>query len=323
MRSRSISSFAGVTAAATLLLAAQAVAQDDVIVIEDFEGSQIKPWYDINDSGFGGNSTVSVFTETGVTGNKRGVFLGEVFNIGDTGSPGFVVMEVSSISSGATEATTFPDLSRCQGVRLVARSDVPYDGYSLSFGRQGVNMRGHKASFQVGTTTFQTIDVPFTDFDDYWKQPTGNRMFPCDRTTPQYCPSLNALANVGHVAIWAESAGKLHLEVKSIKAYGCAAGNTDGDTDGDFFTTVVNIFSEEQAVQNEGVATATVSEEDAITAIENKIALPVAGASLLVSLLVLFSVWRMGRKRQGSNDASNTSKDSKPKLEKKPGDELL
>lgn len=138
----------------------------------------------------------------------------------------------------------------------------------------------------------------------------------CSTSHPLYCPNKDALANVGHMAIWAESAGDVRLEVKSIKAYDCAT-----KTDGDLFKTMLDMFSEGGGSNKKSGSTTTTAQEDTITAIENKIALPVAGAALFVSLLALFSVWRMGRKASG--DRSSATNDSKPELEKKSGDELL
>lgn len=290
-------------AATALIFASFTIADDSVIVIEDFGDTHDMPWYSVSDGGFGGKSTADVFIRDG-----KGEFSGKVFTNPGNGSPGFIIMEAMDNS--------IPDISTCEGIRIRARSDLPYEGFSLSFGRRNMSMRGHIAKFEVGTA-METVDISFAKFNDYWKKSSGDELYECSRTNPQYCPSTNALANIGHISIWAEDVGEVKMQVESIKAYDCSE-----KTDGDLFKTIVNIFQEKPNEGGEGTSgDSTKDEEEKITDIENRIALPVAGAALFVALLALFGVWRMNRKADSNGNSSAQA--SAPELEKKPGDELL
>ena len=65
------------------------------------------------------------------------------------------------------------------------------------------------------------ITLPFDMFTDLWDDATGNAIKTCAEDK-KYCPNDATLRDILTVQIWGEGvAGKVHLEVKSLRATGC------------------------------------------------------------------------------------------------------
>ena len=65
-------------------------------------------------------------------------------------------------------------------------------------------------------------------FSDLWDDATGNPIKTCAEDK-QYCPNKATLRDIRTVQIWGEGvAGKVHLEVKSLRATGCGSGPAPG-----------------------------------------------------------------------------------------------
>lgn len=186
--------------------------------LEAFSSADVRVWSLQADPVMGGRSSGTFTVESGF-----GVFEGEVRDVPKLGAPGFLKAEASG---------TFPDISGCNAISLVARTSTPdYGGWFLSFGTQRApeSMRyafGFKAPFTVPPTpadgSFSIVTVPLHSFSDYWDAATGKAVKTCAEDA-RYCPDEATLRDLGKLDIWAEGAkGKVHLEIESIAAVGCA-----------------------------------------------------------------------------------------------------
>lgn len=183
------------------------------VTIEAFGDTPSHQWIGLNDPVMGGESTGTATVIDGV-----GVFDGEVVDVPKLSAPGFISM--------TTRGNFFPDLSSCTGLRLHVMSQTDYKGFRVSFGTNHPAgsmpyASGYKARFDAPVGFFGDVELPFTDFSDNWDPYTGDQVVTCE-TDQQYCPDETTLKNLLRFEFMAEGVlGEIHLEVKSIKAYGC------------------------------------------------------------------------------------------------------
>jgi Complex I intermediate-associated protein 30 (CIA30) len=198
----------------------------DSIVVEDFH-NPIHIWVAKNDPIMGGKSYATV-----TLNNDFVTFTGEVVNVPFLEVPGFITMATSD------HVEAYPDVSMCDGLKLTLRSsgmDEEYLGYRISFGNVHVPggrfAFGYKANFHVPTLGdhFQDVTIPFRDFTAKWDDATGGPIVTCEEDS-RYCPTIRALQNLKTISIWGEGvAGKIHLDIMTIKAIGCKDPTIDDD----------------------------------------------------------------------------------------------
>merc|ERR1712151_595493 len=83
---------------------------------------------------------------------------------------------------------------------------------------------GYKANFNATSSKISDITIPFDMFTDLWDDATGKAIKTCAEDK-QYCPNELTLRDIGTVMVWGEGVGgKVHLEIKSLRATGCGAG---------------------------------------------------------------------------------------------------
>mmetsp|Transcript_91363 Transcript_91363/g.126862 ORF Transcript_91363/g.126862 Transcript_91363/m.126862 type:complete len:242 (-) Transcript_91363:108-833(-) len=198
-----------------------------MVVLETFD-NPAHIWEEQNDPVMGGRSTGTFTIENGV-----GKFEGEVVDVPFLQAPGFL----QARSAGGPSGEEFPDISRCSALQIVAKSNTPYQGYRVSFGKAHAPggklfAYGYKASFSLegqrkkDKDGFALVTIPFNDFTDFWDDATGDPIKTCQED-PLYCPDMKTLKNVQRLTLWAEGiAGKVSLEVKSFQAVGCKADSS-------------------------------------------------------------------------------------------------
>merc|ERR1712151_775063 len=71
----------------------------------------------------------------------------------------------------------FPDVSTCEGLTLVAKSSIPFEGFSVSIADQADN--GYKARFAASLNKVGTVRIPFKDFTQLYDSSTGNPIKTC------------------------------------------------------------------------------------------------------------------------------------------------
>lgn len=180
-------------------------------------------WSALNDPVMGGQSTSRVAVENGVLN-----FTGHCAIVPSLKAPGFIT---AATGNGWFSRETFADVSSCTGLALVAKDYThgQYKGYRISFGTAKPPggkffAQGFKANLvpAVGSKDFQTIQIPFKNFTDFWDDATGDPIHTCQEKA-LYCPDVKTLTNMKTMSIWAEGVeGVVHLEVQSIGGYGCA-----------------------------------------------------------------------------------------------------
>jgi hypothetical protein len=204
--------------------AASAVERDAVdateILLEDFS-NPLHVWKEMNDPIMGGRSTgtFSIEEDRGV-----GVFTGAVKDVPFLQAPGFI--QVRTI-----DKIVWPDVTLCQALELELRTNDndPYAGYRVSFGTTHAPggkfyAKGYKATLQnvPNGGDFEKIQIPFRDFTDFWDDATGDPIHTCQENA-LYCPDLLTLKDLKTMALWGEGVkGKVSLEIKAIRAVGCA-----------------------------------------------------------------------------------------------------
>mmetsp|Transcript_37153 Transcript_37153/g.57068 ORF Transcript_37153/g.57068 Transcript_37153/m.57068 type:complete len:528 (+) Transcript_37153:21-1604(+) len=194
------------------------------ILIEDFENPTFE-WYSKNDPVMGGKSSGTANIEGGI-----GVFDGQVVDVPFLKAPGFITME--------TSGEIFPDVSFCDGLVLEVRSSVPYSGYRVSFGSAhapgGRFAYGFKTPLDVPVgDEFGEIQLPFSSFSDKWDDATGDIQISCQADS-RFCPDDKTLKDMDSFTLWGEGvAGKVHLEIKSIRAVNCGSGAMDEQVQGE------------------------------------------------------------------------------------------
>jgi hypothetical protein len=202
------------------------------ITLENF-ANPVHSWNAMNDPVMGGESYSTV-----TINNSVGVFDGEVKDVPFLKAPGFITMRGEG---------DYPDVSSCDTLRLTARASEAYSGYRVSFGKKHVPgnyyARGFKADFNppVGNDMGE-IDIAFNDFTVRWDDKTGDAIKTCAEDS-SFCPDMKTLKNMETISLWGEGvAGKVHLEVESIKAIGCTNN------------IVSRVAGETGAIDSEGVS---------------------------------------------------------------------
>eukprot|EP00525_Craspedostauros_australis_P002636 CAMPEP_0198109870 /NCGR_PEP_ID=MMETSP1442-20131203/1908_1 /TAXON_ID= /ORGANISM="Craspedostauros australis, Strain CCMP3328" /LENGTH=229 /DNA_ID=CAMNT_0043765703 /DNA_START=143 /DNA_END=832 /DNA_ORIENTATION=+ len=188
----------------------------DEILLEDF-ANPMHTWKQMNDPVMGGKSTGSFTIEDGV-----GKFVGKVVDVPFLHAPGF-------IQARTIDNEIFPDVSGCSGLSFLIKSNVDYAGYRVSFGKDKpphgrMHAFGYKSDLaNYPSGDFGEVVFAFSDFTDYWDDATGDAIVTCAQDS-QYCPSTKALMNLKTMAVWGEGvAGDVSLDIKTIKAVGCAS----------------------------------------------------------------------------------------------------
>jgi hypothetical protein len=209
------------SASALPIFSAVNSASTDTIVLVDFTGkdaSTTHSWRANNDPVMGGQSYSTVTVENGVLN-----FTGACKIVPKLKAPGF-------ITAVTTDKNPWRDVSSCTGLTITAKADSHYAGYRLSFGHAHpilgkIFAYGYKAHFSPSVGSFGSVSIPFTNFTDFWDDATGKPIHPCGTNWPnsKYCPNEKTKANMETMSIWAEGVeGDIHLEVKSVSAYGCS-----------------------------------------------------------------------------------------------------
>lgn len=192
------------------------------VILESF-ANPTHTWSAMNDPVMGGKSFSTVSIE-----NNLGLFDGEVVDVPFLHAPGFITMRGNG---------DYPDVSSCQNLELIARASEPYSGYRVSFGERSVPgnrfARGYKADFDapvLGDSEMATIVIPFHDFTVRWDDATGDAVVTCEENE-DFCPDSETLKNMKTISLWGEGvAGKVHLEIDSIKATGCSGKGITRET---------------------------------------------------------------------------------------------
>lgn len=204
-----------------------AARDDGKITIEDFS----KPghtWKAQNDPVMGGQSysTVTVV-------NNTLDFVGACEIVPFLNAPGFIKAEAGSefgvrkLDMGAD--APWADVSSCQGLEITGMADSDYAGFRISFGTakppQGKFFaRGYKANYHPSVGTPSAVQLPFTNFTDFWDDATGDAIKTC-ADSKDYCPDQATLQNMKTFSFWAEGVeGHVHLTITSVSGYGCNSG---------------------------------------------------------------------------------------------------
>lgn len=153
--------------------------------------------------------------------------MGEVVDVPFLNAPGF-------IKGHTTDHIVFPDVSSCQGLQLIAKSNVDYAGYRISFGRAHAPggkffAFGYKANINLTTVSdgdsddgaFGTVTIPFSQFTDFWDDATGDPIHTCSEDS-RFCPDEMTLKNLQLLELWGEGVGGVvDLQIQRIQAVGC------------------------------------------------------------------------------------------------------
>jgi len=187
------------------------------ILLESFD-DPMHVWQEMNDPVMGGKSTGTFTIEDGL-----GKFEGEVVDVPFLHAPGFIQARTPKRNE------FYPDVSACTGLEIVARTNVDYEGYRISFGNAHApggkfHAFGYKSDLKgVPSDGFGAMTIPFEDFTDYWDDATGDAIVTCQEDS-RYCPDELTLKDMQRLTVWGEGvAGKVSLEIKTISAVGCAA----------------------------------------------------------------------------------------------------
>jgi Pyruvate/2-oxoacid:ferredoxin oxidoreductase delta subunit len=176
-------------------------------------------WRQQNDPVMGGRSTGNFTIKDGI-----GYFVGHVAIVPSLKAPGFI--KVSS-----EDRKPFPDVRSCSALEFTVRTkDNSFTGYRVSFGTKQPPIHkffayGFKAHFNAPVgEEFTTVEIPFTNFSDYWDDATGKQIKTCQDNVI-YCPDQETLKDMKTISFWAEGVeGDVYLEIKSIAATGCKGG---------------------------------------------------------------------------------------------------
>eukprot|EP00434_Breviolum_minutum_P000538 symbB.v1.2.000465.t1/scaffold11.1/size528188/14 len=190
------------------------------ILLASFDGKATHSWKQMNDPVMGGKSTGTFNVENGL-----GIFDGEVVDVPFLKAPGFIKASVVDMS---LFSAIFPDISSCKSISLEVKSDSDYKGYRFSIGNAHAPggkffAYGYKSNFDVGKVgEWNTVTLPLSGFSDFWDDATGEAIKTCQENKI-YCPDAKTLKDMRTMGFWAEGvAGKVHLEIKSVKATECA-----------------------------------------------------------------------------------------------------
>jgi len=189
------------------------------VEIATFDGAATLSWREQNDPVMGGGS-VGTFTVD--SANQVGIMNGTVVNVPKLGAPGFIEM----IGTG-----TVKDISSCTDIVLNLKSSSAYEGYKAGFGSNAnahmpgkpFYQHGYKAPFQAPVGSFGDVVLPIHSFTLDWDDATGKPITTCAQNAT-VCPTDAVLQDLQEVVVWAEGVnGDVHVEVKSIRASGCAS----------------------------------------------------------------------------------------------------
>ena len=194
-----------------------APAPDSSIPMARFDGadkSLTHAWKANNDPVMGGHSYSTVKVENNVLN-----FTGACKIVPSLQAPGFV-------TAVTDDRVTWPDVSKCRGIKITAKAADDYKGYRISFGDAHPAggkffAYGYKSHFTPSVGKLGPVSIPFTDFTDFWDDATGEPIHTC-ADNKRYCPDEKTLKDVKTVSIWAEGVeGKVDIEISEIAAYGC------------------------------------------------------------------------------------------------------
>ena len=156
---------------------------------------------------------------------KSAIWNGQVRIVPSLKAPGFCNAETTNWFA------KFNDVSAYSHLLIHAKSSTPhYSGFKVSFAADTLNpqFKSFKAPFNVTSTEYQTIAIPFSDFSNDWsaytgrcdtKDPTGQQHKCCTKANPEVCPTVKNLRDISQVGLWTEGvAGKFNLEVLWIGA---------------------------------------------------------------------------------------------------------
>lgn len=221
-----------------------------VVVLEAFD-NPAHVWKEMNDPVMGGKSAGTFFIDTD---NGVGKFEGEVVDVPFLKAPGFLQ---ARSTGGGPGGDTYPDISSCSALQIIAKSNIPYEGFRVSFGNAHAPggkffAYGYKSSFSLNDDGedhnadertsntlnhitkkkrkdgFDVVTIPFAHFTDYWDDATGDPIKTCQDDV-RYCPDEETLKNIKRLTLWAEGvAGKVSMEVKAFQAVGCTGVTHDG-----------------------------------------------------------------------------------------------
>jgi Complex I intermediate-associated protein 30 (CIA30) len=190
-----------------------------IILLEDFS-NPTHEWTSLNDPVMGGQSFSNVEIANGVAH-----FTGKCAIVPSLKAPGFITMVTGGIMPW-NKASHFADVSSCDALQLELKSNTPYEGYRLSFGK--AHPVGNHFAFGYKTPLvnvpyqeFGTLTLPFSSFSSKWDDATGEITVTCQENE-QYCPSSKWLKDMQTMSFWGEGVeGDVDLEIKTIKAVGC------------------------------------------------------------------------------------------------------
>jgi hypothetical protein len=216
---------ASLLALALALIATAASAQQPGVVLATFDGAKgtTWDWQAVNDPVMGGLSTSS-FKVNHTTSTL--LWDGIVRIVPSLRAPGFCNLETTNgVTTRANDASPYTHL-----MARVRTSTPEYAGYKFSFAADTLNreFKSFKANFNLTTTDWTTVAVPFDQFSNDWspytgdcttKDPTGLQHKCCTPQTPEVCPTKKNLRDISELGVWTEgAAGTFHLEIEWIGA---------------------------------------------------------------------------------------------------------
>jgi len=196
------------------LVSGLALASATDVLLESFSSPAHK-WAEKDDPVMGGQSS-----GTTTIADSMLHFNGTVRNVPSLSAPGF-------ITSFSTDNKAWADVSHCNSLTMVMKSNTDYAGYRVSFGNAHAVVckkffaYGYKSPFKAPVGDFDSVTIPFANFSDCWDDATGNIITPCSQDK-RFCPSASALRNIETISIWGEGVnGDIDLEVQSISGSDC------------------------------------------------------------------------------------------------------
>ena len=190
------------------------------LVIEDFSNPR-NQWRTLNDPVMGGQSYSRVKIDEGVAH-----FEGSCEVVPRLGAPGFITMTTGNRFG---QVASFPDVSTCEGLEFVLKTNVDYEGYRISFGKahpKGARFAyGFKSPLPMSELPpvgeFGLVRIPFNRFSDKWNDATGEIEVEC-ADDERFCPTKKWLRSMEQLSVWGEGVeGAVDLKIQSISAVGC------------------------------------------------------------------------------------------------------
>lgn len=130
---------------------------------------------------------------------------------GDVSAPALKANDEIAAYTLPNPRKPFADLSSCEGISLTAKTNTPYQGYSMSIGALPASTSPrsylYKAKFDA-PSEFGNVKIPFKDF----LNPKGQT------------PDSKTVSDIQRLSVWGDrEGGEVNLEVKDISGYGCSA----------------------------------------------------------------------------------------------------